>query len=238
MAGEGRRFREAGYQVPKYAISAHGRSLFSWSLESLRSFIDGGWRFIFVVRRADAARAFIAEEAKRLGITLFSVVELDRTTDGQATSALLGGEPIADAAAPIAIYNIDTYVEARALPVSAIRGDGWMPCFPGPGDGWSFVRVEEASGRAVEIREKKRISTHATVGLYYFSSLALYRATYERYYAVPEHLERGERYIAPMYNQLVAEGSAVYIAEVPFDAVHPLGTPQELRDFLEHPPAS
>jgi dTDP-glucose pyrophosphorylase len=236
MAGEGRRFREAGYDVPKYAIPALGRPLFSWSMESLRSFIDAGWRFVFIVRRADDARSFITAAAGTLGIAGFSLVELDAPTDGQATTALLAGRVIEDAASAIAIYNIDTHVEARALPVAAIRGDGWIPCFPGVGDGWSFVRLDETSGRAVEIREKKRISPHATIGLYFFSSFALYRSTYERYYAVPEHLERGERYIAPMYNPLVADGRAVHISEVPLNAVHPLGTPRELAHFLAHPP--
>lgn len=235
MAGEGQRFREAGYAVPKYAIPALGRSLFSWSMESLRSFIAAGWHFVFVVRRADDARGFISAEARALGIAAFDLLELDGKTDGQATTALLAGGVIADTSAPIAIYNIDTYVEARALPVASIRGDGWIPCFPGAGDGWSFVRLDDRSGRVVEVREKKRISPHATIGLYYFGSWTLYRTTYERYYAKPEHLERGERYIAPMYNQLVADGRAVYISEVPIDAVHPLGTPQELRRFLAEP---
>ena len=238
MAGEGRRFREAGYDVPKYAILALGRSLFAWSMESLRGFIDAGWRFVFIARRADNAQAFIAAEAPRLGIVGFELIELDAVTDGQATTALLASHRITNDGAPIAVYNIDTYVEARALPVSAIRGGGWIPCFPGDGEGWSFVSLDETSGQAIEVREKQRISPHATVGLYYFSSLGLYRSIYERYYAVPQHLERGERYIAPMYNQLIAEGRAVHIHEVPLDAVHPLGTPQELKHFLEHGPDS
>ena len=32
MAGIGSRFRKAGYQVPKYPIVVHGKSLFEWSM--------------------------------------------------------------------------------------------------------------------------------------------------------------------------------------------------------------
>lgn len=41
MAGLGSRFRKAGYKVPKYQIEAHGRTLFDWSMESLKGFADG-----------------------------------------------------------------------------------------------------------------------------------------------------------------------------------------------------
>jgi dTDP-glucose pyrophosphorylase len=237
MAGEGRRFRDAGYDVPKFAIVALGRPLFAWSMESLRSFIDAGARFFFVVRRADVAQSFIAAEAARLGIAAFDLLELDTMTDGQATSALLAGALLGDDAAPIIVYNIDTYVDPHALRLSAVRGDGWVPCFPGLGDAWSFVRLDEDDGKAVEVREKQRVSPHATVGLYYFSSFALYRDSYRRYYADAANLERGERYIAPMYNQLIADRRDVYIERVPLQAVHPLGTPAELERFSAHPPA-
>ena len=36
MAGLGTRFRKAGYQVPKYMIEAKGKTLFEWSLDSLK----------------------------------------------------------------------------------------------------------------------------------------------------------------------------------------------------------
>ena len=35
MAGEGRRFREAGFTVPKMLIEAKGKTLLEWSIDSL-----------------------------------------------------------------------------------------------------------------------------------------------------------------------------------------------------------
>ena len=35
MAGEGRRFREAGYALPKMLIEAKGKTLLEWSIDSL-----------------------------------------------------------------------------------------------------------------------------------------------------------------------------------------------------------
>ena len=51
MAGRGQRFRDAGYDVPKFAIEVHGRSLFAWSLMSLSSWLLAGARVVFVGSR-------------------------------------------------------------------------------------------------------------------------------------------------------------------------------------------
>ena len=230
MAGFGRRFLDAGYKVPKYRIVAHGRSLFCWSMLSLRDFIAAGWDFTFVVRAADQAGDFIRAEAEVLGMANAAVVELDAPTNGQATTALLAGSALSDAAAPMLIYNIDTFVHPRALPAAAVRGDGWIPCFSARGDAWSFAAAD-AGGRVSEVREKRRISPHATIGLYYFASFDRYAGLYARHYADQGGLEMGEAYVAPMYNTLIDEGGAVYIHDVPVADVIPLGVPEDVKRF-------
>lgn len=39
MAGLGTRFKEAGYDIPKYKIKAKGKTLFEWSMESLLGYL-------------------------------------------------------------------------------------------------------------------------------------------------------------------------------------------------------
>ncbi|MDY7545043.1 glycosyltransferase family 2 protein [Glaciimonas sp. CA11.2] len=236
MAGLGKRFRDAGYDCPKYEINVHGRTLFEWSMLSLRSFIQAGARFIFVVRREDHAEAFIRQECKVVGITSVKIVEIAELTDGQATSAILGGDVLDSPEEPFLVYNIDTFVHPDALPADEVRGDGWVPCFPGKGDGWSFAAAE-VDGSITDMREKMRISPHATIGLYWFSSYLLYKQVYAEYYSDPARMEKGEKYIAPMYRQMIQDGCQVYLQEVGFDAVIPLGTPAEVEAFeLRAPP--
>jgi hypothetical protein len=237
LAGFGRRFADAGYTVPKYRINAHGRSLFSWSMLSLQSFIESGAPFVFVARADDKAEDFIREEAQALGINAVEIVQLAEATDGQATTAMAARPAIADPARPILLYNIDTFVHPSALSAGRIRGDGWIPCFPAKGDAWSFADAD-ASGRVSEVREKVRISPHATVGFYWFSSFDLYAHTYERHYSNPSNLEKGERYVAPLYNTLIGDGRAVYIHDVPLDAVIPLGVPADVDRFRSGSPPS
>jgi NDP-sugar pyrophosphorylase family protein len=229
MAGLGSRFRKEGFRNPKYMITAKGKSLFAWSMESLQAFIDVGSPFTFLVLEADDARHFIQNESRLLNINVAEVIELPSLTNGQATTALLAVERMKPES-PFVIYNIDTRVEPGFMRPEQVRGSGWIPCFPGEGDAWSFARVDETQ-RVLEVREKRRISPHATLGLYGFSSAQLYIEAYKSFYAKKENLEKGEYYVAPLYNHLIALGHEIYISEVPLSAVTPLGTPAEVLGF-------
>lgn len=229
MAGFGRRFIEAGYAVPKYMIQAHGNTLFWWSLIGLEAHFRSA-RFVLVVREDDHADAFIRGSCEELGIADHRIVELKAPTDGQATTARLAlRECHRDGS--VAIFNIDTHIRPGALGEPPAGCAGWIPCFSATGDHWSFVRVD-AVGRAVEVREKRRISPHATIGYYWFRSAHLYEHLYDTYYEPGrDRREGGEAYVAPLYNQLIAEGGDVRISILRTDAVDVLGTPAELERF-------
>ncbi|MBX7138501.1 MAG: NTP transferase domain-containing protein [Oligoflexia bacterium] len=225
MAGEGRRFREAGFAVPKHRIEVRGKSLLAWSLESLRSFYQHS--FIFVSRREYIARSEIEQSCRTLGIAKYEHLELPEPTDGQATSALLARPAIEDAEAPILIYNIDTYVEPWALQPEMIKGDGWIPAFSAAGDHWSFVTFDPAF-KVTAITEKIRISEFATVGLYFFGSFNLYEECYRQC----RFEGYREKFVAPLYQRLIEDPCReVYTTVLAPAAVHVLGTPEDIRNW-------
>lgn len=231
MAGLGSRFRARGYDVPKFAIEVRGRTMFAWAMESLRHFLPGS-HATFVVRAEDHPEELIRREIAAFGVADPVLVSLEAVTDGQATTVLrtLPSLRERDPAAPLLVYNIDTFVEPRCLHPRDVRGDGWIPCFPGRGDAWSFFRTD-GGDRVVEAREKVRISEHCSIGLYYFASVDLYEDTYRAFYGAGTPPGLRERYVAPMYQHLVEGGRALWIHRVPADAVHPLGTPEEVEAF-------
>lgn len=231
MAGLGTRFRKAGYNVPKYMIEAKGKTLFDWSLDSLVGYNAHAGKYIFVVRKEDNAGAFIREHCEKYGIHDIEIIEIDYMTDGQATTCMLA-IPYCRADDAIMIYNIDTYVEPYEMKFEDISGDGYIPCFHADGDHWSFVKLDD-NGNAIEVREKVRISDNCTLGAYYFSSSKLYKELYEEYYSNNDHMEKNEKYIAPLYNHMISKGMSVKISIVDFKKVHVLGTPEELKAFLE-----
>lgn len=235
MAGRGSRFYEAGYAVPKYEIMAHDRTLFEWSMLSLKNFLTSDSRVIFVCLEENKSSEFVLNQTKALGLTDVHIIELKELTDGQATSAYLSRE-LWTPERPLLIYNIDTYVKPHAIKPGDIRpgSDGWVPCFQVPGDHWSFVKLGD-DGWAVDLAEKQRISDHASIGLYWFSRADRYVELYDRFFSDPKNLVRGEKYIAPLYRQLLAEGGKVSLSDLPLEDVHVLGTPVELDRFLKLP---
>ena len=86
----------------------------------------------------------------------------------------------------------------------------------------------------MEVREKERISDYCTLGAYYFRTCGLYEKLYKEYYGEGANLEKGEKYIAPLYNYLIQCGKEVRISVIDVDKIHVLGTPEELDYFKEH----
>ncbi len=233
MGGLGKRFREAGYTVPKYMIEAKGKTLFEWSIISLEGYKNEVDKFVFIAMKDETVdvEGFILKQCETLGIKNYKVILLDYLTDGQATTAMLASK-YWDKEHALLIYNIDTYVEAGEMNSSQLKGDGFIPCFKAEGDHWSFVRLDE-SGKVVEIKEKRRISDHCTLGAYYFKACKLYEDLYKEYYNGTVELVNGEKYVAPLYDYLLKKNGEIYICDVNPEKVHVLGTPKELEAFLE-----
>jgi choline kinase len=231
MVGLGSRFRKAGYNVPKYMINAKEKTLFEWSMDSLLDYNKNVNKYVFVVRKEDNAKDFIVEKCENYNLQNIEIIEVDYLTDGQATTALLA-LPSCNGKEAIMIYNIDTYVEPYEMKFDEINGDGHIPCFHAPGDHWSFAKTDE-NGKVIEVREKKRISDNCTLGAYYFKSADLYKLLYNEYYVEQSHIEKNEKYVAPLYNYMIEKGMDVTISIINADKVHVLGTPEELEEFLK-----
>ncbi len=230
MAGKGQRFRDVGFTVPKFMINALGKSLFHWSLISLRDFFQ--YQFIFITRHEDNATDFIVEECKHLGIENPQILSIESTTDGQATTVLVADKHLDDAD-PFLVYNIDTYVKEGTLLKNQLKGDGFIPGFTAEGTKWSFIKLD-AANKVVDIREKSRISDIATLGFYYFKSYSLYKEFYYKTFQDESTLVNGEKYIAPIYKEMIANNNTVYGIVVSATSVWGLGTPDDLNLFLNN----
>lgn len=59
MGGNGRRFREKGYNVPKYMIEVKNKTLFEWSMISLENFKSINPKYIFVVKKEEDRKSVV-----------------------------------------------------------------------------------------------------------------------------------------------------------------------------------
>jgi len=225
MAGRGSRFRDQGYTCPKYEILFKNKTLFEWSLISLRSLFRE--HFIFVTLTENNSADFIKTKCKSLGINNFSIMELSAVTNGQATT-VLEGLTLAKSEGSVVIFNIDTHIDPLYIEECIdFSKPALIPCFRAAGDHWSFAKTN-ANGIAVEVAEKKRISDLASIGLYVFPSKEAYQKAYENH----RHTnDLKELYVAPLFNYLIEQHQQVIVPELPFESVYTMGTPKELSQL-------
>ena len=107
--------------------------------------------------------------------------------------------------------------------------DGGIPCFYGEGTDWSYAKTDD-SEFVIEVAEKKQISNDATAGYYYWKRGSDF-VKYAEQMIEKDIRVNNEFYIAPVYNELIADGKTL----IPFyvHKMYGLGTPEDLRYFLE-----
>ncbi|UXC89786.1 capsular biosynthesis protein [Sphingobium sp. RSMS] len=241
MAGLSSRFTAAGFTQPKYMLPAGDRSLFEHSISGFSAYYEST-PFLFIYLAEIVDPSFILEGCERRGLPADNVrlAGLPAPTEGQAATVSQGlAIANVDRKEPITIFNIDTMYRTFQQPDFAFDPsvDGYLDVFQAEGDHWSFVRpFDEAQeqGFACEVTEKRRISQLCSTGLYHFREAGLFMDAFEEIKGVAlDHLPGNERYIAPLYNQLIEKGRKIGYRQIAGEDIRFSGTPAEYRDFVE-----
>ncbi|HEX4269794.1 MAG TPA: NTP transferase domain-containing protein [Rhizomicrobium sp.] len=232
MAGESRRFATAGYRQPKFRLDIHGAPLFDHVVNGFSAYFDSDV-FLFIARNA-AAATFARQRCKALGVARSCVITLDHGTSGQAETVFAGLEKadIGDDDA-IAVFNVDTIRPGYVKPdhVADPCCAGYLEVFRGTGPGWSYVAPDVREGRTVVmVAEKLAISDLCCTGLYYFRKAGDFRWAYRHPAPPRSQAERQERYVAPLYNALIACGERIVFTEIASSQIVFCGTPQEYEE--------
>lgn len=228
MAGLSSRFFKVGYTLPKYQLDLDGVSVFSHSILSFKNYFDSD-TFVFVVRDVYGTPSFVEEEARKLGIVDFRVVVLKGETRGQAETAYLALEEFSGDF-PIFIFNIDTFRFDYKKPDFIGCCDGYLEVFQAEGEHWSFVQPN-GSEDVVKTTEKDRISDLCSDGLYYFKQKTVFESLFVDAVSRDETV-KGEYYVAPLYNRLIARGGKVKYEVIELDQIGFCGTPEEYESLL------
>ena len=230
MAGAGRRFVEAGYTDPKPFIPIGPIPMIAHAMQNLFCSTGGHYVNKVVWIHSPEAQAQAEYWSKAYNAKLVPVLGL---TQGAACSALLAAWHI-DNDEPLVIANSDQWIDPRVMPAFLSRMEeqglaGGMLTFPSLDPKWSYARLNQW-GRVAEVAEKQPISTHATVGVYFFQRGSDFvDAATEM--ILRDARFRGEFYIAPAYNELILQGRAVGIHEIEERQMRGLGTPEDLEAF-------
>jgi HAD superfamily hydrolase (TIGR01509 family) len=229
MAGEGKRFLEAGYTFPKPLIETiDHKPMIQLVVENINLpeykhiFVCRGWQY-----RKYALKyllALIAPNSKSIVV--------DELTDGAACTVLKASNYF-DNANELIIANSDQIVGIEVKDfVSEMReknADGGILCFESTHPKWSYARVE--NDRVVEVAEKKPISHNATVGIYYFKHGRDF-IKYANRMIVADKRVNNEFYICPVFNEMIADNKFIAHSRVETDQMFGLGDPESLERFL------
>ena len=235
MAGEGKRFKEVGFEQPKYMIQVKNKTLFEWSLESLP--LDVAKQIIFVCLEEHEKRYNVSNFIKRIFEMRFpksnyKILFIPKVTRGQVETVLCCRDLINNNI-PLAIYNIDTHfrstrLNSKLLTAQNHDSDGILGVHNSQDPNLSFVELDE-DGFVKRTKEKEPISNLASTGLYIFTKGNDFVNAAET--MIKNDVKtNNEFFVSELYNILIKEGKR-FVVDIT-DEFIPLGTPEDMNIFL------
>lgn len=226
MAGAGKRFQDAGYTFPKPLIDVDGKPMIQVVVENLA--VEA--HFVFVVQKEHYDQ-YNLKHLLNLIAPNCDIVLVDRLTEGAACTTLLAEQYI-DNDKHLLLANSDQFLEwdSGEFMYSMNGQDGGIVTFTATHPKWSFVKVDHRN-LITEVAEKKPISNIANTGIYYFNHGSDY-VRYAKQMIAKDIRTNGEFYVAPVYNEAIAEGKK--IKNFSIKKMWGLGTPEDLQHYLQH----
>lgn len=232
MAGNGSRFKQAGYEKPKPFIDVKGSPMIEVVIKNLEC---PDANFILIARKEDIEKEWKTSEylIEKYGVKFIYVNSL---TEGAACTILFARKYINNET-PLLIANSDQFVEVDIKnfieDMNKRKLDGSIMTFTDSqrNPKWSFAEIDKNS-HVTRVKEKVAISDQATVGIYLFS---------KGHYFVDSAIDmiirndrtNNEFYTCPVYNYMINDGYKVGIYNIESSKMHGLGTPEDLERFLK-----
>ncbi len=231
MAGLGSRFAKEGYEKPKPFIDVKGKPMIVRVLENLY-YPDAQYILIARKEHLEAEKDLVAEISHNFNARF---IPIDILTEGTACTVLYA-RGIIDNDHPLLIANSDQVVD---IDIKDYIND----CFNRKLSGsiltfidkelnpkWSFAKTDD-QGFVMEVKEKEAISEHATVGIYLFSKgKDFVNGAIDM--IIKNDRVNNEFYTCPVYNYLIKDHHKIGIYDIDFVAMHGIGTPNDLKDYL------
>jgi NDP-sugar pyrophosphorylase family protein len=236
-AGLGSRFREMGEKNPKPLINVFDIPMILWVLSNFPlHYSDKVW---IIVQRKDNLPNALADF---LVFFPFEVefLEIDGLTEGPASTVALVLDRLPDSEGLI-VANTDQFVfEDLTGFVEEVRSGeslGQILTMIAHSNSWSYVGRGE-DGQINLVVEKSQISDEATVGVYGWSLVKYAKESFRDTF-MNNIRTNNEFYVAPTYNFMIKQNQRVKSILIGDHevAVHGLGIPSDLSNFLKNPKA-
>ena len=226
MAGKGQRFIDGGFTIPKQLIQVGDKKMIEWSFDCIEY---TKCEVIFIVRKEQIEEYNIDHFLISKFGSDIKIIISETNTEGTVCSCLLSKEYINNDR-PLFITTLDVYFEPHFDPNKVdLTNDGCILTLKSDNPGYSYSLIWE-DGFVKKTAEKEVISDLASVGLYCFTRGSDFVSYAEK--MIERNVRtRNEFYVCPLYNLLIEDG--LKITTQPVESLYHMGTPQELKDFLE-----
>jgi HAD superfamily hydrolase (TIGR01509 family) len=220
MAGRGSRFAEAGFKERKPFISVRGKPMIRRVHENIGVPES---KTVFVCLMEDVGRIH-----RMFPNAMIAAVP--EVTQGTAITVLEGIKMLPDEAdVPVMTANSDQLVEwdLGEFLIASKNLHGNILTFETENDPkWSYAATD-GKGWVTKVEEKNPISTHATVGIYWWASAQQLKSNIDAMIAA-EDRTNGEFYLCPSYNYMTETFHVGTHSCQRFDG---LGTPEDLLTY-------
>jgi len=251
MAGDGQRFKDAGYGLPKPFIDVNGVPMIVRVLENFKDLIQFCDKIVLICKSQHvlSLKDVIFNAPESFNHQLRSkvvIVPLHEKTEGAACTVLsaffkstydLNNVPrYIDLDIPVIVANSDQLVDVDLMRFYFFnyRENSIMVFKETEGSTkWSYVDYKVCSNNksvVSRVAEKTRISEYASVGIYLFKSGNDFVSASIQM-IIDNQRTNNEFYLCPVYNYLI-HGSGVTVFEIEQGQMHGLGTPEDLEIFL------
>ena len=157
---------------------------------------------------------------------------VNKLTKGAACTTLLAKKLINNDN-PLIIANSDQFIEWNSSKTMykfiSKKADGGILTFDSIHPKWSYAKTDK-NGNVLEVAEKKVISNHATVGVYFWKRGSDY-VNYAQEMIKKNIRVKNEFYVCPVFNEAIKDNKKIIIENV--DEMWGLGTPEDLELFLK-----
>ena len=229
MVGKGSRFKNAGYNLPKFALALNNRTTtFRAAIDSFKAYHKEEL-FIFIIREfVDfEVEKFLIRELEKTEIKRFKIIKLDEITTGQGETVRAGIEALGEKyfTEELTVFNIDSKRISFKYDKN-FRNAPYLEVFVGEGSQWSFAEFKKTDNSLIRTTEKIRISDYCSNGLYHFNSCSDFIKIYD---ANKDDIKTkyGETYLAPIYNYFLDSNIKCYVKLIDKNEMDFFGTPIE-----------
>lgn len=229
LAGNGQRFKDDGYKLPKPLIKVLGVPLCFPAIGCLK---EKAGDEVWVAYREELDeydfRGIVTREFAHV-----KFVTLKYPTRGPVETVLCALQEMGDLSEPVLVMDGDTFYEnddivERAHNLSPLDAVFYFKT-QGENPIYSYIKTSDSPlTRISEIKEKEKISDMACSGAYLFSDGKWLKKYCEK--VLTQEKKNGkEYYISDIYAEMIKDNTTIVTA--PVSDIHCVGTPVQLKTF-------